>query len=237
MTRYVVALLHGVTFYSHLHKLSFWPSDFILRLCHWGQRSPAPPPNTHTHTHTLPEMPGSCQSPANHNVMHISYRQRLGDGLFSLHYSYKVFFLCVLVEVKKNSAILLQVEIDDCLIFPLPQAFPCGIRHHCCKENISRLATDLIYALRKGLSKRRVEQTVNRSVRVFYVGFFHSPSSTSLPSPSARFAVKAAIRGKNASSCLGEAMPDALPFVPLCSLHFSRKIQPRGRPPGKVYRE
>lgn len=175
MTRHVAALLRGVTFYSHPQKLSFWPGDseimtspavrtqsFILRLCLSGQRGQRssslrrarPPPS-------LSEMPGSCQSPANHTVMHMSYRQRLGDGLLSLQLQ-SLFFMSTCSSRKKKSVILLKVEIDDCLIFPLPQAFPCGIWHRCCKDNISSLATDLISALWKGLSERRVKQPVNR---------------------------------------------------------------------------
>ena len=50
------------------------------------------------------------------------------------------------------------------------------------------------------------EQSGCPSVRLFDVGFYHSPSSASLPSPSARFAVYVATRENNASSCLGEAM-------------------------------
>lgn len=46
--------------------------------------------------------------------------------------------------------------------FPLISSVSLWYRHHCCKDNISSLATDLIYALWKGLSKRRVDQTVNR---------------------------------------------------------------------------
>lgn len=96
-------------------SLSYW--DCVIQAKE--DRGVPPPP--------LSEMPGSCQSPANHTVMHMSYRQRLGDGLLSLHYNYKVFFLCVLVEVKKIYNNITSSGNRWLFDFPLSQAFPCDI--------------------------------------------------------------------------------------------------------------